>query len=278
MSSGGPELVRAAGGVVARRRGEGLELLLVHRPRYGDWSFPKGKNDPDETDEYAALREVLEETGILCSVGEELGTTEYTDSAGRPKIVRYFAMGPLAGTFRSHAEVDEIAWLPPDEARARLTYDRDRPFVDAAVLPPAPLYLFRHAEARARPDWTGDDRLRPLDAQGRRQAAALDAQLGQAPLERVVSSPYVRCTQSVEPLAEARGLEVEERDELAEGARDGDVRALIDELDGSPAFLCTHGDVLQALIGDQGEKGSTRIAVRALATVRVVGELPPPGS
>jgi 8-oxo-(d)GTP phosphatase len=270
--------VRAAGGVVARRRGEGLELLLVHRPRYGDWSFPKGKNDPDETDEYAALREVLEETGILCSVGHELGTTEYTDSAGRPKVVRYFAMGPLAGTFTPHEEVDEIAWLSLDEARARLTYDRDRPFVDAAVPAPAPLYFFRHGEAGQRPDWTGDDRLRPLDAQGRRRAGALDAQLGAAPLERIVSSPYVRCTQSVEPLAAARGLEVEKRDELAEGARDGDVRALIDELDGSPAFLCTHGDVLQALIGDQGEKGSTRIAVRVGATVRVVGELPPPGS
>ena len=113
--------VRAAGGVVVQ---DG-RVLLVHRPEYDDWTFPKGKCDPGETDETCALREVEEETGLRCDLGRELGSTSYVDGKGRPKVVRYWLMWPLAGEFTPGEEVDEIRWTPPDEAAGLLTWERD---------------------------------------------------------------------------------------------------------------------------------------------------------
>jgi 8-oxo-dGTP pyrophosphatase MutT (NUDIX family) len=118
--------VRAAGGVVWRPRGDGdIEVLLVHRPRYGDWSFPKGKLEDGETDEEAALREVEEETGLRCELGRELPSTSYTDLKLRPKTVRYWEMRPLGGEAAPRHEVDQVRWLPRDEAEEQLSYDRD---------------------------------------------------------------------------------------------------------------------------------------------------------
>ena len=118
-------LVEAAGGVVVQ---DG-RVAVVHRPRYDDWTLPKGKLDPGETFEQAALREVLEETGLECRIVEELDSTSYTDSKGRPKVVRYFRMEVEGGAFTVNDEVDELRWLSPDEARAALTYDRDRDLI-----------------------------------------------------------------------------------------------------------------------------------------------------
>jgi 8-oxo-dGTP diphosphatase len=115
-------LVRAAGGVVR----QGSKILLVHRPRYDDWTFPKGKADGDEPDEDCALREVLEETGLSCRLLSELRSTTYTDARGRPKRVRYWLMEPVGGEFMSTREVDEVRWCEPTEAETLLSYDRDR--------------------------------------------------------------------------------------------------------------------------------------------------------
>jgi 8-oxo-dGTP pyrophosphatase MutT (NUDIX family) len=115
-------VVRAAGGLVVR---EG-QLLLVHRPKYDDWTFPKGKCDDGEADGDCALREVHEETGVRCVLAAELGTTEYTDAHGRPKIVRWWTMRPVADDgFEADHEVDDIRWLAPDEAAGLLSYERD---------------------------------------------------------------------------------------------------------------------------------------------------------
>jgi 8-oxo-dGTP diphosphatase len=117
--------VRAAGGVVWRRRDGELEVLLVYRNRYMDWTFPKGKIKAGETDEDAAVREVEEETGLLCVLGEELPSTEYIDPKLRPKRVRYWAM-QATGEGAAQNEVDEIRWLPVAEAGDALSHDRDR--------------------------------------------------------------------------------------------------------------------------------------------------------
>jgi 8-oxo-dGTP diphosphatase len=121
------EVVRAAGGVVE----DNGRVLLVHRPQYDDWTFPKGKAQEDESDEACALREVEEETGLRCELGDELPSTSYVDSKGRPKRVRYWRMRPVAGAFTPHDEVDELAWLPPLEAREKLSYVRDLTLLDA---------------------------------------------------------------------------------------------------------------------------------------------------
>jgi 8-oxo-dGTP diphosphatase len=118
--------VRAAGGLVVRDGPEGSEVLLVHRPRYDDWTFPKGKLDPGESDEQAAIREVEEETGYRCSLEIELPSTSYIDAKGRPKLVRYWLMRVVDGDFAANDEVDEVVWLPASAARAKLSYDRDR--------------------------------------------------------------------------------------------------------------------------------------------------------
>jgi 8-oxo-dGTP pyrophosphatase MutT (NUDIX family) len=118
--------VRAAGGVVVRTCPDGsLEVLLVHRPRYGDWTLPKGKVEAGESEEECALREVEEETGLRCALGRRLAASEYLDRRNRPKIVRYWEMTPIAGCAAGRNEVDHVAWLPLVEATARLTYQRD---------------------------------------------------------------------------------------------------------------------------------------------------------
>jgi 8-oxo-dGTP diphosphatase len=129
LTTGGE--VRAAGGAVVRDGAEGVEVLLVHRPKHRDWSLPKGKAERGETDEDCALREVEEETGLRCSLGRELPSTRYRDAQGRPKLVRYWEMRPLGGVARPLAEVDDVRWLPLNEAREQLTWDRDADVIAA---------------------------------------------------------------------------------------------------------------------------------------------------
>jgi 8-oxo-dGTP pyrophosphatase MutT (NUDIX family) len=119
-------VVRAAGGVVARRGPDELEIVLVHRPKYDDWSLPKGKCRRGESDEACALREVEEETGLRCVLASELASTSYRDSAGRPKVARYWLMHPTAGELGGLNEIDDARWLPLDEAIELLSYERDR--------------------------------------------------------------------------------------------------------------------------------------------------------
>jgi len=126
------EPVRAAGGIVWRHDSGGRpEVVLVHRPAYDDWAFPKGKNMPGEDDEACALREVEEEAGLRCTIDRPVGETRYVDSKGRPKLVRYFAMRPLGGRFTPHEEIDDARWLPISDALAMLSYERDRELLAA---------------------------------------------------------------------------------------------------------------------------------------------------
>ena len=119
-------VVRAAGGVLLRDGVQGAEVLVIHRSRYGDWTLPKGKCEPGESDEDCALREVQEETGLVCGLLHELSSTEYVDSKGRPKRVRYWAMRIVGGEVRpAPPEVDDARWVTADEARRLLSYDRD---------------------------------------------------------------------------------------------------------------------------------------------------------
>jgi 8-oxo-dGTP pyrophosphatase MutT (NUDIX family) len=123
----GTDIVRAAGGLVWRRTpSDDVELVLVHRPAYDDWSFPKGKLHAGETEEEAAIREVEEETGLRCRLGPELGTTSYRDNRKRMKTVRYWQMTPVDGVLAPANEIDDARWVPLEAARGLLSYDRDR--------------------------------------------------------------------------------------------------------------------------------------------------------
>jgi 8-oxo-dGTP pyrophosphatase MutT (NUDIX family) len=128
---GGVATVRAAGGLVRRIDAEGPEVLLIHRPRYDDWTFPKGKAEPGESDEDCARREVFEETGLRCKLDAEAGSTEYVDSKGRPKRVRWWVMHVIEETpFMPTDEVDEVRWTTLVDAARLLTYDRDVALLD----------------------------------------------------------------------------------------------------------------------------------------------------
>lgn len=125
MAATDPPQVEAAGGVVWRRTKKGVEVLVVHRPRYDDWSFPKGKLDPGETHKAAAWREVWEETGFECELGDELDEVTYEDRFGRPKRVRYWSMQVTGGAFEPNDEVDDVRWVTVEEARDLLSYTHD---------------------------------------------------------------------------------------------------------------------------------------------------------
>ena len=251
--------VRAAGGIVWRTGpGGSPEVAIVHRPRYDDWSFPKGKVQAGETDEQTALREVEEELGTRCRIEGDLGAIEYPDHEGRHKVVRYWTMTALDGSFSAGDEVDDARWLPPSEAMEILSYEHDRGLLRSSAAPGgAPAYLVRHAKAGDRERWKEPDELRPLTKKGRRQAEALVEVFRGLDIARVISSPYVRCVQTVRPLALDRGLPVDTSDVLAEGAATSEVLALLEELASTPTVLCSHGDVIPALVLHLVDRGAT---------------------
>ena len=248
--------VRAGGGVVRRRGRRGPELALVHRPRYDDWTFPKGKAEDGESDEDNADREVREETGFRCERGPEVATIEYMDNLGRSKTVRYWLMYPAGGAFAPNAEVDQLRWVAPRQAMGLLTYEHDRRVLAAALSFDRPVFLVRHAKAGDRDAWVEDDMLRPLSKRGRAQAEGLVALFRNQPVDHIVSSPYVRCVQTVRPLGIDRSVPVEEHDALAEGARTEDALALVRSRGGA-VVSCSHGDVIPATVLALAELGVT---------------------
>ena len=246
--------IRAGGGVLRRRGRLGPEFALVHRPRYDDWTFPKGKAEDGESDEENAEREVREETGFRCERGPEVATIDYLDHLDRPKTVRYWLMYPAGGAFAPNAEVDELRWVDAPTAAALLTYDHDRGVLDAARSFDQPVYLVRHAKAGDRDAWIEDDVLRPLSRRGKAQAEGLVTLFRELEVDHLLSGPAVRCVQTVRPLALARSITIEERDELAEGAPTESALSLVRSRGGA-VVICSHGDVIPAIVLGLAERG-----------------------
>jgi 8-oxo-dGTP pyrophosphatase MutT (NUDIX family)/phosphohistidine phosphatase SixA len=204
--------IRAAGGVLWRPGGEGPEVAVIHRPRYDDWSLPKGKLARDEPHVVGALREIREETGYAGRAGWSLGETSYTvEDRGTtvPKTVRWWSVRAEGGTFRPNDEVDELRWLRPDDALDLL--DGAEPLRRWAAVPvdSAQVLLVRHGSAGDSSAWDGPDELRPLDDRGRAQAELLTRVLACYRPVRVVTAPPLRCVETVRPLAECLGLPLE---------------------------------------------------------------------
>jgi len=244
--------VRASGGVVMRGSGPAAAIALVHRPRYDDWTIPKGKDDPGESARQAALREVREETGLRCRIVGKAGTARYDVSTG-PKKVVYFVMRPFRFVgFEPNEEVDEVRWVSLSAAAALLTYEFDRRLlvgVDVAgATAHTSLEFIRHAAAGDRSRWKGSDDERPVTRKGQAQAEVIAAELADTGMTRIISSPYLRCVETVQPLARRIDRKVEQHEALAEGASHKAIDALLDEVAGSSTVLCSHGDVIPAAL------------------------------
>ena len=247
-------LIRAAGGVVFRRTPKGkVRVLVVHRPQYDDWTPPKGKADKGESPEETAIREVLEETGYRCRIVAPLGPTRYRVQGG-VKEVHWFGMRPLPDSpgFTKNSEVDQVKWKSPRKLADKLSYDQDRELIQGTdfkkLAQTGNLFLYRHTTAGERSRWKGRDEDRSLTKKGWREADAIAGHLAGAGIERIFSSPYERCVQSVKPLAKLIKAPVEISPLLGEEPDIDAAYALIDGLVGTNAVVCSHGDVIPALI------------------------------
>lgn len=254
-------LVRAAGGVVFRRNPAAAdpEFLVVRRPRYKDWTLPKGKIERGEGAAEAAFREVREETGFHCRPIVELGSIGYQLRSGRHKAVRYWLMAADDGEFRKNKEVDKVLWLEEKDAVKKLSFQKDRDVLKwAAELADDPqrgrIHLVRHGAAGARSE-TKSDKKRRLSKKGSRHADKIGRRLSRIPVERIISSSYPRCTDTVKPLASLNGTAIETDGRLVEGAQLEDTLALVEELQGLATVLCSHGDVIENVIGDLAAQG-----------------------
>lgn len=247
--------VLAAGVVVFR---PGRRVLLVHRPKYDDWSFPKGKLDSGEHPTVAAVREVAEETGLHVRLGAPLAPQRYALShGGRHKTVFYWVGRPVGDDdvsgYRPNAEIDAVEWVPVEEAAERLTYAYDRDTLAAALegrKKTRTVILLRHAEAQSRATWRHDDRERPLVEPGQGQSERLVPLLAAYDVRRVLSSSSARCVQTVEPYARTTGWDLERRPTLSEeDAAAYGVGGVVEEVldDSRSTVLCTHRPVLPAL-------------------------------
>ena len=242
-----------------------VEVAVIHRPRYDDWSLPKGKVDPGETAPVAAVREVCEETGHHCVLGRRLNTVSYPIDLGIKKVY-YWAARSTGGEFTPGKEVDELIWLPVADAMRKLDYAQDRKVLRRFAKQPADTHtvlVVRHGTAGSKSRYSGDDTERPLDKRGRAQAEALVPQLLAFGATGVYAADRLRCHQTVEPLAAELGVSIHSEHTLTEEAyaknpKRGRNRVLrIAAQAGTPA-ICSQGKVIPDLIAWWCERDGVR--------------------
>lgn len=263
------KVITAAGGIVWRKAGPkgsgGLEVLLVHRPGYDDWTFPKGKTDPDEPLPVTAVREIAEETGYRVRLVHPLPEVTYRVRGGL-KQVAYWIARPVEDEtdFRPNREVDQVRWLSPRAARKKLTYEHDRRLLEAFEDLVArkshkarTLVVLRHAKAVGRDAWDGGDLDRPLAPAGHDRAKELVPVLTAFGARRIVSSPATRTVQTVDPYVGATDELLELDDRLLEGASAAKVERAVEGLLGTkrPTVACTHRPTLRDVYAALGIDG-----------------------
>ncbi|MEO0061292.1 MAG: hypothetical protein RL343_910 [Actinomycetota bacterium] len=273
--------IYAAGAVLWREVKGELLVALVHRSRYNDWAWAKGKVDPGETLPQTAVREIREETGLKVKLGVKLPVLHYNLPNGEPKEVHYWAAQVSdkaleKSTFKPDDEVAEVVWLNAAEARAKFTYPDDEPYLAKVeelfkdgLLETQPFILLRHAKATPRTEWKNGEATRPLLPFGKKQAKALVPTLNAFGIKKVVSSPWARCRTTVEPYAKAKGYPVVERTQLTEfGNKKGPQRTtkVVHDLllETIATVLCSHRPALPTIIDAMGKHASGKNLAKLL--------------
>lgn len=282
MASKSRRVVLAAGAIVWRARKRTVEVLLIHRPRYDDWSWPKGKLEEGESLPAAAVREVAEETGVGVVLGRPLPSVTYEISGGATKTCHYWAAtvpdgpsGALAArqkVKRSKNEVDQVKWVPATKAMKMLTRKSDRAplgalldYLDEGRLDTWAVQLARHGQARPRTTWRDGEQTRPLTAVGARQATALVPLLSAFGAEEIVTSPWARCRDTVAPYAQVSGLDAVYAPQLTEADAKDDprgARALVSEflrVRREGTALCLHRPTLPLILDLVGSRSAYRV-------------------
>jgi 8-oxo-(d)GTP phosphatase len=259
--------VLAAGAVLWRSNGDAAtpEVAIIHRPRYDDWSLPKGKVDHGETEPVTAVREVQEETGYTSHLGRRLTAVSYPVEQGIKKV-RYWAARRVDGEFAPNPEVDELKWLPIAEAMKQLGYPHDRKVLRRFARQPidtSTVLIVRHGTAGSKSRYKGDDRKRPLDKHGRAQAESLVGQLLAFGASELYAADRVRCRQTLEPLAEELGTAVHDEPLLTEEAYSENRKAARHRIldiaaGGGTPVICTQGKVIPDLIAWWCERDGVR--------------------
>lgn len=258
--------IYAAGAVCWREVKKDLLVAVIHRGRYQDWTFPKGKVDSGESFPEAAVREVKEETGLKVKLGVPLQTISYPLDETKTKVVHYWAAkvsdkALASSKFKPDEEVAEVVWLKAEDAFAKLSYQHDRDLLQellelrsSSMLKTKPLIIIRHAHATSRGDYVGEDGKRPLLPEGKTQAKELVRLLSAYGPRRVFTSPWRRCRDTVAPYAKAHRYKIIDRGELSEkGNSKGPARTarVAKKLfsDARSSVLCTHRPALPTIAG-----------------------------
>lgn len=251
-------MIRAAGALLWRENSQlEIEIALIHRPRYDDWSIPKGKVEEGESSLQCAFREVFEETGISAQFSRELGSVEYKESGELKRVKYWSAKAPSSShQFSANEEVDEIKWLNPAEAISLATHLSDKSIIEN-FLSQEPrtdtLIILRHTKALERGDWDDLDSKRTLDERGLLQSERLVAHLAPFAIDEIYSSNYIRCVQTVTPLAAARKLRITEIPNLNEETFDIDPERSISfanavKQDEKNILMCSHNPVIPTML------------------------------
>ena len=255
--------ILAAGAVLWRKsKKKKIEVLVIHRPKYDDWTFPKGKAEIGEPLIACAYREVLEETNIETAFGPYLGEVEYLTNDGKKKVSFWSAKVIKEKEFNSNAEVDQLKWVEVTKVKELLTLDTDRKILEQFLrIEPdtKPLVLLRHAKAVTRDEWQGEDDDRPLDSYGQNQAKRLLAMYQVFNLEQIHSSDAVRCYDTVVAIAKGLSIKLEVTGKLSESTFKKDKEKAFDyakdlmKLNES-VLLCSHNPILPKMLNKLTKK------------------------
>ena len=251
-------MIRAAGALLWRDNSDlSIEVALIHRPRYQDWSLPKGKLEMGETALQCAYREVQEETGIRATFTRQLGTVEYEES-GQEKRVKYWAAhcAFTNSEFVPNEEVDQMKWLPATQALEQATHDSDKSIIEKFMSEEQhtdTLIILRHTKSLERGDWDEADSHRTLDETGFDQAQLLIKHLAPFAIDELYTSDYTRCVQTVTPLAHARGLSITTVPSLNEESLELDPEKAISfanalKQDEKNILICSHNPVIPSML------------------------------